>query len=162
MAEIGITNRAGVEIARVLVDEVDLEWASQYRWSLGGGGGYAVRGTCRGDRHNPVRRTYLMHRELMGLAHGDPRQVDHKNGDGLDNRRENLRVATHRENHQNLHADRGGTSKHRGVSWDTRSGKWVARANNHHLGYFSDEEQAAAVAADWRRRNMPFSREAAA
>lgn len=47
-----------------------------------------------------------MHRVIMGLEKGDGLQVDHKNHDTLDNRRENLRVVTHAENHTNrkLHA----------------------------------------------------------
>lgn len=52
--------------------------------------------------------------------------VDHKNGDGLDNRRENLRSCTFQENAWNARRDIG-VSGFRGVSWHRRRGKWVAR-----------------------------------
>lgn len=42
-----------------------------------------------------------MHRFIMGLGPGDPREVDHLNHNGLDNRRENLRIVSHLENGQN-------------------------------------------------------------
>ena len=46
-------------------------------------------------------KTLYLHRLIMGLTPGDGLEVDHLNGNGLDNRRENLRVVTHAQNHQN-------------------------------------------------------------
>ena len=49
-------------------------------------------------RSNGKRSTQWMHREIFGLFVGDPPHVDHINCDTLDNRKENLRIATVREN----------------------------------------------------------------
>jgi hypothetical protein len=75
-------------------------------------------------------------------------QVDHINGDGLDNRRSNLRLATGSQNQGNSRKRRDGvTSQYRGVSWNKRAGKWQALLRREgklqYLGYFSDEEAAA-------------------
>jgi hypothetical protein len=101
-----------------------------------------------------------MHREILGLEHGDPTEVDHRNGDPLDNRRQNLRVVSRAENAQNVPA-RGGTSPFRGVTWDKRKGRWMAQAKlggrQRFIGYFDDDAEAGRAAAEWRRENMPFS-----
>lgn len=71
--------------------------------------------------------------------------TDHLNGDGLDNRRENLRHVTNRQNQQNQHVGR--SSKHPGVCWDRRDGKWRAvihiEGRQKPLGYFTTEQAAA-------------------
>jgi hypothetical protein len=74
--------------------------------------------------------------------------VDHINGDTLDNRRENLRVCTRKENNQNC--NKRGTlpkSKYKGVVWVKKVGKWKAQIKSDkktiYLGYFKDELLAA-------------------
>jgi hypothetical protein len=74
--------------------------------------------------------------------------VDHKNHDGLDNRKANLRAATRRQNAQNRRKTKRKTaSKYKGVSWNKRDKRWVAeiRANDicRDLGYFKSEIEAA-------------------
>jgi hypothetical protein len=88
-----------------------------------------------------------MHRQVMGLGLGDPEKVDHWNRDKLDNRKENLRLATHAQNMMNVGANRGATSTYRGVSWNGRLNKWIASFRGRHLGCFDDELAAAARAA---------------
>ena len=106
------------------------------------------------------RRVYL-HRRIMGLDHGDPRQVDHVNRDRLNNRRENLRILTAGENKQNVPKRPGLTSRYRGVSWYAPGRKWRATVKHggrqHSAGYFHDEEQAANAARELRARLLPFS-----
>lgn len=165
MSEIPIRNRAGETIAHVLVDEADLEWAMRYRWSLGTHG-YAYRGTSqRRDGKLLWQRTYLMHRELLGLRHGDPRESDHINLNKLDNRRSNLRIATSAQNKQNRGPARGSRSGLRGVSFHEGADRWRAvvelDGKRHHLGFFDRPEIAAAVASDFRAKHMPFSSDAA-
>ena len=67
--------------------------------------------------------------------------VDHKNGDPLDNRRKNLRVCTHRQNCQGRRPNKNCLSKYKGVSWF--KGKWTAMINQKYLGRFDNEINAA-------------------
>ena len=89
-------------------------------------------------------RLYL-HRFLM--QPGDRMEVDHINGDGLDNRRSNLRVCTHAENLRNQRTQLGGSSRFRGVTWYTRRQRWHAQikveGKHKSLGYYRAEEDAA-------------------
>lgn len=107
-----------------------------------------------------------MHRLIFGLNPGDRVEIDHINHDGLDNRRTNLRMASHAENHQNRRSSYRSTSRYRGVHWNTASRKWraVAKLNGRefHIGYFTDEEEAARCVAAWRAEHMPFAVEASA
>lgn len=50
--------------------------------------------------------------------------IDHINGDGLDNTRENLRICTQGQNNRNRKASKNGTSKYLGVSWDKDKKRW--------------------------------------
>lgn len=95
--------------------------------------------------------------------------MDHENGDRLDNRRSNLRLATYRTNAQNRSASgnrttsgRPTSSQYRGVSWSKEKRRWVAHVTvdrkMRYLGAFESEEQADAVATEARARLMPFSR----
>jgi hypothetical protein len=129
-----------------LVDDEDYEELNRYNWiELGG---YAVR-----SLPNPVsgrRQTKMsMHRYIMGLKYGDPTRVDHKNTDGLDNRRENLRICSQALNARNRAINKNNTSGFKGVSWLNKRKKWVAviRLNNKskHLGSFSTPEEAHAA-----------------
>lgn len=90
-------------------------------------------------------RTVRMHREIMGAPGG--KVVDHINHDGLDNRRCNLRVCTHRENIRNQRGQRGRSSRYKGVSLDGRLGKWRAQlwheGRHHYLGVYASEVEAA-------------------
>lgn len=91
------------------------------------------------------KRTAFLHRMVFGLAHGDGKIVDHINGDGLDCRRSNLRVATSHVNLRNLgHAFSSGSTGILGVS--LRNGRWHARmkfcGQQVSLGWFPTAEQA--------------------
>lgn len=70
-------------------------------------------------------RKVAMHRLLLGAAVGV--QVDHKDCDGLNNRRKNLRTCSHPENQQNSYAYSNNTSGRKGVDW--HKGKWRSRIN---------------------------------
>lgn len=126
-----------------LVDDEDYVNLSKYKWRARNPYKqlwYAVRDSSR-KLGKP--RTISMHVEIMGTPKG--RDTDHINGDGLDNRRENLRVCTHRENGQNRHQIK--TSKYPGVSWEKYRRKWRAaitvNGKTNHIGLFEVEEDAA-------------------
>lgn len=157
--EVPLRRRDGTVRAFALVDAADAERVLAHRWHVATKG-YAIRNVP--GRH---RRSEFLHRFLMGLEHGDPREVDHRNHDKLDCRRANLRVTTRAQNQQNRR--RGyGTSNYRGVSWHVASGHWRARAKLNgrevYLGIFSSEEGAARAAAAFRAEHMPYSSDAAA
>lgn len=86
--------------------------------------------------------TQALHKFLTGYA-----VTDHVNGDGLDNRRANLRAATTPENGRNRRRGDNNTSGYKGVSLQRSSGRWVAHLQSEvrrlHLGRFSTPEEAA-------------------
>jgi len=111
---------------------------------------------CRlGNHHYAYRRLgsgknaphEFMHRFLLGLGSDDGRQVDHANGNGLDNRRGNLRYATKAENGRNRGPNRNNTSHYKRVCWHGRSGKWMASiqvdGEQIYLGLYDDPIGAA-------------------
>lgn len=102
-----------------------------------------------------------MHRYLLGLSPGDAGCVDHIDGNGLNNQRANLRIATHAQNMQNQQS-RGGASQFRGVSWSTAKQCWAAKGCGELVGWFDDELEAAIAAQAWRDEHMPFARPDAA
>lgn len=81
----------------------------------------------------------------MGSRKGE--LVDHINHNTLDNRKGNLRNCTHSENHGNEYAAPGKTSKYKGVSKHTQTGRFRACIKHQrkyiHLGYFKKEKEAA-------------------
>jgi hypothetical protein len=100
---------------------------------------YAARNYMREDGQ---RRVIRLHTFLTGWP-----RVDHRNGDGLDNRRDNLRPATYPQNNRNARRRSDNTSGYKGVSWRGDRSLWVARiwlgGRKLHLGYFSDPAEAA-------------------
>lgn len=76
-------------------------------------------------------------------------KIDHRDGDGLNNRWKNLRPASSAQNNQNVTRRKDNCSGHPGVHWDRTIGKWKAQASTggkrHHLGLFETAEEAAEV-----------------
>ena len=123
-----------------LIDDEDIALICQYRW-------HAVRiyKTWYAGAVIDGHRTY-MHRIIMDASDGI--EVDHSNGNGLDNRRENLRLCTHAENLANQRLQtRDKLSRFKGVTWCRRTGVWIAQikvAQKHiGLGRYDEEEDAA-------------------
>lgn len=117
------------------VDHADMEWLSEFKWSAQKSDKrwYAVRGLKVGDKWT----TQAMHRLILDAP--SDMDVDHWNGDGLDNRRKNLRLATRAQNMANMDA--------KGAS-QVRSGRWAARITRNgetlNLGTFATEAEAVA------------------
>lgn len=127
----------------ILVDDEDYVELSQYKWHVckyGTSLFYAYRHLNLG---NGKRTPILMHRQLLNVPEG--MYCDHINGNGLDNRRINLRAVTNRQNMQNIHNLKK-TSKYPGVCWEKQSKKWSSsiRVNGKckRLGRFVNEEDA--------------------
>ena len=89
--------------------------------------------------------TVLMHRLIIGAEKGE--KVDHKNGNGLDNRRDNLRLATSSQNTANTPPPATNTSGYKGVHFHRRNKTWEAsvvfEGARRHLGKFESPEDAA-------------------
>lgn len=125
---------------QAIVDDEDYDWLNQWKWH--------ARKDCK--TYYVVRKdkqvAVLMHRHIFGLTKGDGEETDHRNGNGLDNRRENLRICTHSQNHQNRHAVCG-NSKYKGVCYHISNKKWLVHIKLNgqqiHIGYFDDEIEAA-------------------
>jgi hypothetical protein len=132
-----------------LIDDVDYELISQHNWCANKdhhyNRWYAVSSTSRKDDPNNKQHQIKMHRLIMSAT--STQQVDHVNGDGLDNRRENIRCCTKQENHFNRNKHKSGYSIYKGISYNKKVNKWMARIRIDkkllHLGYFLDEIEAA-------------------
>lgn len=123
---------------QMLVDDEDYDALAAFRWHVtrGSHAPYASRNAPGGKGQK-----ILAHRQLMpGCA-----QVDHANGDTLDNRRCNLRSATASQNQWNKGPQCGRPLK--GVTFDKLAGKWKAQIYHdgrcRHLGQFATPEDAA-------------------
>lgn len=130
-----------------LLDAADVHLLGDRTWGVDSHG-YALCRIYTDGRERSIR----LHREVMAaeLAEAPPRtQVDHINGDRLDNRRANLRLATHAENLRNRGAQRNNTSGYKGVFWHERARRWRAviwvDRRRHLLGYFDNPAEAHAA-----------------
>lgn len=115
----------------------DYDLVAQYPWCISKSRGkfYARRG----QHVNGRIITILMHRVIMNAP--DDMEVDHINGDGLDNRRENLRLCVHRQNAGNVQITKVNKSGFKGVY--RNSSGWAAGIASRYLGTFTTAEEAA-------------------
>lgn len=95
------------------VDDDDFDRFGSLKWCLKTARNkfYAVRTI----KHKGVKRCYHLHRLIMGLNHGDDMEVDHIDGDGLNNQKSNLRICTSSQNARNKAAKHRKTGRYR---WD--------------------------------------------
>lgn len=128
-----------------IVDDADYEKVRGFRWyaQKAGRSFYAQRNVLLADGK---RALLLLHRFLTNCP--PELEVNHINGDGLDNGRENLQVCTHQQNQfAYRRKKKSASSEYRGVNWYPRTKRWVARIRHNdtviHLGYFGSEEAAA-------------------
>lgn len=146
-----------------IIDAADVDCVSKYSWccSIHTGKPYARRSM---RRDNGSKSGVFIHQELIGSTSG--LDIDHINGNGLDNRRSNLRLATRSQNMMNRKKQANNTSGHRGVSWQKQKRKWRAiiwaSGCKTYLGDFKDIEEAhAAYVSASLRLHGPFSQFAA-
>ena len=121
-----------------IVDAADYDALSKYKWHL------VAPGKLYAGRKEGGKTIY-MHRQIMQPPPG--MLVDHINGNGLDDRRANMRICTNQQNMRNVRKRPGGDSIYKGVYYDKRRRTWYARichnGKNHHLGTFATEIEAA-------------------
>lgn len=119
----------------VLVDDEDFEYLNQWKWQFGGRR-YAVRTI------NHSQKIY-MHRQIMNPPKN--MEIDHINGNELDNRKENLRFANRRQNQLNAKPHKGSISGYKGVylkKLNTEK-KWVVYIQQKYIGSFVNKINAA-------------------
>jgi hypothetical protein len=128
----------------VIVDNADFDWLNQFKWYAHEARNtfYAARKELRADGKEHMLK---MHRLIMDAQ---PKMiVDHRDGNGLNNQRLNLRVASDQQNKCNRPAQSNNTSGFKGVSWSKASGKWLAQiaSNGEHkyLGLYLTPLDAA-------------------
>ena len=135
---------------KALVDDEDYGWLTEMGPWHAAKDCYTFYARRNVPRPDGRQATVYMHRVVLGLVAGDGIEVDHWNGNGLDNRRANLRQASHAENQHNRRslANASGVT---GVWWNPRIGRWqvyiAANGRRHYLGSFADIEDAAAAHA---------------
>lgn len=128
-----------------IIDAADVPLVEGFNWcaSVAGNRVYAVRGVVLDGK----AATIWMHRVIMSPP--DHVLVDHRDGDGMNNRRKNLRIATKTQNNRNTRKGKNNTSGFKGVSWDGWHGKWRAfitvDRKRHTLGCHSTAEEAHAA-----------------
>lgn len=137
------------------VDAEDLEWlVSLCRWFCAKRG-YAVRNLPRRFRDCEQKPTLYMHR-LIWEHHFGPipenYEIDHIDGDRLNNRKANLRLVTSHQNKMNSRLRSDNSSGFKGVTWSKDKRRWQAQimkhGKNHVLGRFKTPEEAAEAYKD--------------
>ena len=126
-----------------LVDDDIFEELNQFKWCV-----VKDRKIFYAHRQLPTvngkRCKIKMHHAIIGKP---PKgyETDHKNGQGLDNQRHNLRHVTHRENCQNR-KNQESSSQYPGIYWKKDEKKWIAQiqinGKSNSLGCFVDELEA--------------------
>lgn len=126
-----------------MVDDADYDAVMQFKWFAQkkiNRGFYAARNTYKDGK----RGYQYLHQFLLP---GVP-EIDHADGDGLNDQRHNLRPATHQQNCRGFRYKKiGASSRFRGVSWSEERQKWEAKlkadGKTIHMGRFTIEEDAA-------------------
>lgn len=148
-----------------LVDEADVPIVSCYSWSLANASGklYAM---TRTPREGGGQRTLFAHRLIMDAQQHE--EVDHRDSNGLNNTRANLRKATRKQNGANRKLSKNNTSGYKGVSWAKQALKWYAaiqcNGKSRNLGFYENVEDAARaydaaareLFGDFARTNFPL------
>jgi hypothetical protein len=128
-----------------IVDDEDYVILSKHKWYANKDHDFDNYYVVRGIRIKGKRKKEKMHRIIMNPPVG--MEVDHINGNGLDNRRENLRIVTSHQNHQNRHVQK--TSQYVGVHWHKSHKKWATeiqyKGKIKWLGDYHNEIEAATV-----------------
>jgi hypothetical protein len=120
------------------------------------GGGYRHI-KINGKLRSAHRLIYLMHNPEWNFTDSSRNnQVDHRDGDRLNNNIKNLRVATNSHNQANSRKNKNNTSGHKGVSWHKTRKKWRVQVNlngkNHYFGLFVNIEDAVTKATQMREQ----------
>ena len=133
-----------------IVDATDYFWLMSVKWCSPPIKKRKTRYAVRGIVDESGKQTTIsMHRTILNMDEAARPQRDHRNGNGLDNRRKNLRYATPSENQHNKGVQRNNTSGYKGVTFNRPSGKWkaliVLDGKVYTIGYYNTKEEAFAA-----------------
>lgn len=126
-------------------DESDYHLVAFYNWHCWNDGKtfYVARSVTVSPH---VYTEVLLHRHILSVDNSKI-EVDHRDGNGLNNCRSNLRVCSKSQNLMNASLSVDSASGYKGVNWHKHVGKWCARiefsGKRVSLGYFDDKELAA-------------------
>lgn len=127
-----------------LVDWDDANWISKYNWYCSEAKNKTTYAIREATVHDDFKYTRM---HIAILLPKDSRTPDHSNGNGLDNRRSNLRLANHNQQSYNRKVRSDNTSGCKGVSWYEKLQKWMVsitfNGKRKHIGYFYAKEDAA-------------------
>lgn len=121
---------------KALVDDEDYDRVNKFNWHIDKREStpYAVA-QIKGEK-------VYMHKLITGF-----KQTDHKDGDGLNNQRDNLRNVSKSQNAMNMRPNKNTSSKFKGVSWSKHANKWEAYITIYqkriYLGLYEKEINAA-------------------
>jgi len=116
-----------IKFGKAIIDEEDYDYISQWKWYLlkRDRNFYAVRNIVINGKHSILS----MHRGILRLSHGDGKVVDHKDRNGLNNCKVNLRLCDFFLNGYNCRTYKTNTSGYRGVSFQKANNKWKSYIN---------------------------------
>jgi hypothetical protein len=119
-------------------DGSEFEKVSLHKWT-------SYKGKYAFYTNNSKKENVRLHNYIFGILPNNY-VVDHINGNGLDCRSVNMRIATHKDNNMNR-ISKSHTSQYKGVSWDLSRNKWIVSIQTDgktiHIGRFDDEIEAA-------------------
>lgn len=131
-----------------IVSDQDYELVSLFKWQaqVTNNGVYVRRKMLRAEgRPSGVFKSVFLHRFIMNAPDG--MEVDHINGNPLDNRRENLRLCIHAQNQGNRVIGKNNKSGYKGVSYCLKNGMWYAsiklKGISKNLGYYKTAAEAS-------------------
>ena len=124
----------------VTIDDEDFDRVSRITWYID---------QANYVRHKDRKWQESLHRFILGVSGPCDYEIDHINGNGLDNRRCNLRKVQHWENMHNRSIQSNNRSGHKGVSWNPIQHAWHSyiwiNKKRLHLGYHKDWQEAVRV-----------------
>lgn len=136
MREIKLANNKGI----AFVDDEDYELLNQYNWHL-----ISREYANTYIKINNKRESKLMHKLILNTYKN--LEIDHIDGNGLNNQKSNLRLLTHQQNIMNSFKHKRSSSKFKGVSWHKTGKKWQAYIGFNkkliYIGLFDFEKEAA-------------------